>query len=261
MASLEVNVRQAGADFTAIKEKIVANGVEVAEGTRTAEYAQKVDEVYEAGKKAEYDAFWDAYQNSGARHDYCNAFYGANNDSNPWNDALFKPKYDLVCTNVNYMFANSRITNLKQLLQDCGVRFVSNTAEAYYTFFFSYITHIPDFCGVELTNCENAFLNCFHLVSIDKIKSAETCSFAGAFINCRSLENVTIEGVIGRNGLNMKDCVKLSKASIESIINCLSTTTSGLTVTLSKTAVNNAFTADEWEALIATRTNWTISLV
>lgn len=65
--------------------------------------------------------------------------------------------------------------------------------------------------------------------------------------------------------------MKLSKPSITSIINCLSTTTSGLTVTLSKTAVNNAFetsegvadgsTSQEWLNLVATKTNWTISLV
>ena len=49
MANLETNIRQANADFVAIKNKIVEHGVEIAAGTRTADYAQKVDAVYEAG--------------------------------------------------------------------------------------------------------------------------------------------------------------------------------------------------------------------
>jgi hypothetical protein len=34
-----------------------------------------------------------------------------------------------------------------------------------------------------------------------------------------------------------------------------------MSVTFSKKAKEAAFTADEWEALIATKPNWTISLV
>ena len=72
------------------------------------------------------------------------------------------------------------------------------------------------------------------------------------------------------SSLDMKSCTLLSKASITSIINALSSTTSGLTVTLSKTAVNTAFetesggadgsTSQEWLALATTKSNWTISL-
>jgi hypothetical protein len=75
------------------------------------------------------------------------------------------------------------------------------------------------------------------------------------------LEELYCEGTLDITGLNLKDSTKLNKASIESIISVLSTTTTGLSITLSKTAVNNAFTTDEWNALIGTRTNWTISLV
>ena len=53
--SLETNVGQTNADFQAIKNKIVEKGVEVAEETRTAEYASKVDEVYEKGKQSMID--------------------------------------------------------------------------------------------------------------------------------------------------------------------------------------------------------------
>jgi hypothetical protein len=67
-------------------------------------------------------------------------------------------------------------------------------------------------------------------------------------------------GTVSVSGLNLQWSTKLSKASITSIINCLSSTTSGLSITLSKTAVDNAFTAEEWAALENTKHNWTIAL-
>jgi hypothetical protein len=67
----------------------------------------------------------------------------------------------------------------------------------------------------------------------------------------------------------MKDCVKLSKASIKSIMDVLSSTTSGLTITLSGAAVDKAFeTAEgandgressEWITL-STAKNWYVTL-
>ena len=74
------------------------------------------------------------------------------------------------------------------------------------------------------------------------------------------LTNFFVSGVIGSD-FDIKNLTLISKDNIINIINCLSTTTSGLTVTLSQTAVNNAFTTEEWEALEATKSNWTISLV
>ena len=69
----------------------------------------------------------------------------------------------------------------------------------------------------------------------------------------------------------MSQCTLLDKESLTSIINCLSDSTSGLTVTLSLTAVNKAFeitngadngsNSTEWLNLVNTRSNWTISLI
>lgn len=54
MATLEMNVRQVNSDFQAIKDKIVEHGVEVADGTKTAEYASKIVDVFGAGKASVY---------------------------------------------------------------------------------------------------------------------------------------------------------------------------------------------------------------
>ena len=87
------------------------------------------------------------------------------------------------------------------------------------------------------------------------------------FYIATELREVRFEGVIGQNGFDVHWSTKLSEASIRSIINALSTTTTGLTVTLSETAVHSIWPPPsmamwaQWEALIATRPNWTISLV
>ena len=118
---------------------------------------------------------------------------------------------------------------------------------------------------------QGTFAQCTKLHTIEKLVLSEKVYPLSSFVNCYELENLTIEGIIGQNDFNVQWSTKLSKESIISIINALSVTTSGLTVTLSKTAVNNAFetakgnadgsTSEEWAALIATKQNWTISLV
>ena len=89
------------------------------------------------------------------------------------------------------------------------------------------------------------------------------------FTGATGLKNFVIEGTIGQNNFNVSACRELSGGSIVSIIEALSTTTSGLSVTLSQTAVNNMTfpitgnkgTYNSWTELEQSKTNWTISLV
>jgi hypothetical protein len=102
------------------------------------------------------------------------------------------------------------------------------------------------------------------VATIDEFISSEITVFASNTFECVALENITFSGVIASN-IDFSRCNKLRHDSIVSVINALSTTASGQTATFSKTAVNNAFTGgsegSEWQALIATKPNWTISLV
>lgn len=224
---LDMNVKQANSDFQAIKGKIVEKGVEVADGTRTAEYASKVDDVYEAGKQAEYDAFWDALQENGIGGiDYRYKFFY-------WTNDAYKPKYPIWSTKPSMMFA---FANAK----------IENT--------------IVDVNLSDTTTCTSMFISAFKLHTIPKLIVAEQNTFASAFQDCSGLVNITVEGTFGDN-IDFRWSTKLSKASITSIINCLSTTTTGKTVTFSKTAKETAFTADEWTELANTRPNWTITLI
>lgn len=205
------------------------------------------DEVYEAGRKSEYDTFWDAYQDNGNRADYSNAFAGKG-----WTDETFKPKYDIVPYNAYMIFrSNETNVNLVEYLDNRGVKFdLSQSANTQYMFYGAKFTRIG-VVDVKSSNnstpLDNAFGGNSNLVTIDKIviKTGSVAEFnTGTFDGCSALENVTFEGLITKNGLNMKDSTKLSKASITSIINCLSTTTNGLSITLSKSAVNNAFAGE-----------------
>lgn len=97
---LNMNIDQVNSDFVAIKNKIVECGVEVGDNTPTSEYALKVDEVYDKGHadgvKSEYDAFWDAIQNNGAKIISLIKFW------NGWNKDNFKPKYTIYADCVTF---------------------------------------------------------------------------------------------------------------------------------------------------------------
>ncbi len=184
---------------------------------------------YEQGRQDEHAEFMGVYQNYGSRTQYNYAFAGLG-----WTDETYRILYPFgKPTHVIGMFYGSQITDVKY--------------------------------PIDLTNLTSSTNNFIASSAIKKITiiSSENTSYTASstFTYCSNLEELTVQGVIGRNGFDVQMSPKLSKASITSIINALSTTTSGLTVTLSQTAVNNAFTTDEWNTLIATKSNWTISLV
>lgn len=231
------------------------------------------DEVYQAGKKAEYDEFWDSFQDNGKRHQYIYGFA-----SMYWNSTTFRPKYDIRPTQANGMFFNfvwnykySNEFDMVEHLNSLGVVMDFSKCTNFASMFsWAYVKRVGVFDTTSATELSATFMN-FSCITIDKIICHEKLKFNNTFNSSTNLENITFEGVIGQNGLNLQWSTKLSKASITSIINALSTTTSGLTVTLSKTAVNKAFetsegandgsTSTEWTTLIAAKSNWTISLV
>jgi hypothetical protein len=218
---------------------------------------QDFDEVYDAGKKAECDAFWKTFQGGGSRFSYNFAFCGLYDSSlhYGWNDATYNPIYPIKFGN-----ESSNFTHYGQ--------------QAFY-----YNTEITDTkvdILVYVSELQNTFANAYNLKTIRKIKlMRDNVKFNGVFTKCLSLENIVIEGVIGQNGLDLQWSTKLSRESIESIINALSDTTSGLSITLSQNAVDVAFqnynnegngladgsASNAWEALIATKPNWAINLV
>ena len=207
--------------------------------------AENEQKVYHAGKQAEYNKFWDIFQENGLRNNYQSVFDGA--VSKCWTDANYNPKYPItigIISGGNLMYRNCLITDTK----------------------------VPIIYADGLTGTiSTVFSNAGYLKTIPELHVVEGLTYTVAFQNLKALEDLTVTGVIGGDGFNVQWSTLLSKASITSIINALSSTTTGLTVTLSLAAVNTAFetstganngsASTAWTTLIATKTNWTISLV
>lgn len=111
------------------------------------------------------------------------------------------------------------------------------------------------------------FYNCKALESLvigAKVSSVQVNTFYG----CTGLVNVEVKGTIASN-IAFTQSTLLSYDSITSIIEHLSDTATGKTLTFSKTAVDNAFKTDinpegsttrDWAMLVSTKSNWTIKL-
>jgi hypothetical protein len=211
---------------------------------------------YEEGKKAEYDAFWDAYQDSGDRANYNSAFAGLG-----WNDETFKPKYDIKPTNVGTIFSSCAITDVVKALKDCGV--VLDISKANITDYFmhanDYTTTLPtlDCRGSTDINFFLAFNSALRFVEkvILKADGSQTFndySFGWLYI----LEEIRFEGCIGKN-FSIKDSYKLSTASVQSIIDCLKDLTGATSQTLTLHTTVGGNMTPEQKATITAK-NWTL---
>ena len=209
---------------------------------------EELEAARQEGRLAEQSDFWDMFQHNGNRKTYLNAFRG-------WSAEYIRPKYKAVVTDINgcgYVFGDC--TNLKKVEAqyfDFSQKPTGTNNNTGYLYTFDNcrtLEEIEDIGLVPQFIYNRTFGYCSKLKTIAKIGVDENTQFADAFISCTRLENLTIEGVIGRNGFNLKSCTKLSKASITSVINALSDnvlhleTITNPTITLSKTAVENAFT-------------------
>ncbi len=198
--------------------------------------ASGVNEVYEAGKKSEYDSFWDEYLN------FPQATYLFAGSC--WNDEIFKPNKDIVVNgkNANYMFALSRITDLEELLEKQGVVLdLSRALRVDYIFYHcSSLTKVPvlNFSKATQNTFQSIFQSCPQLhtirkliLPVDSINKSDI--YNNAFAGCASLVNIEVEGLIVRT---ISFAVSpLSAKSLKSIIACLkdySGTTSEYTYTI-----------------------------
>lgn len=232
---LDMNVKQANADFQAIKSKIVDKGVSVADGTRTAEYADKVDEVFEKGKQSEREAFWEGFTDGGKRTSFSSAFAF-------WGNEYIRPIRKIIpTTNTGAAQTFYKCTRLRKVEADYfdfsqKPRGTQASQGWYYTFFISTkIEEIEDI-GIKADfGFYNTFSDCYALHTIAKLGCDENTKFDAAFNQCQQLKNITIDGVIGQDGFNVQSSPLLTHESLMSIINALkdfSGTTTWKTVTL-----------------------------
>ena len=152
--------------------------------------AENQKKIFDAGKQAEYDRFWDEFQEYGNRTNYSGAFsYGG------WNDKTYNPKYTIRPSSCNNLFqANTAITDTKVAID---------------------LTHPGGNQKFGLFN------NASKLVTIRKLIVNESTVFTtsagnNSFSGCKALKNITFEGTIGRN-IDFSDC----PLSVESMVNVI----------------------------------------
>lgn len=228
-----------------IREKIGTT-----DAIKSGELVSRVNEVYEAGKKVEHDAFWDAYQNNGSRTDYALAF--ANLNAN-WTDKSYNPKYPLKVTNASQMFQSCGVVDTKI---ECDF---SKCTNFHWTFRNSQIKHIGvvDFSSCNIIDGTFTFLN--NCTDIDEIICHENLALS-QFSYSFKLVNVKFSGVIAKNGLDVGHSTALSHDSLMSVINCLkdySKDTSGTSWAVTLGSANHSKLTNA-EKAIATEKGWSL---
>ena len=217
-----------------IKNAIEETGVSVGNGLLDT-YPDKINEIFENGKKSERVAFWESYQEGGTKSAYANAFYR-------WKDEFYNPLYDIVSNDISNLYSYSTITDTKVNITYTGTEIGA-----------------PFYMANRLVKIKN-------LILINETKFAAT-----TFRNAIALKDIVLsgEGKIATS-TTLQYSQYLSKESIKSIINALSSSiTAEQTLTLYKNAVVNAFGSDyatpgtEWMELITPKTEvgWKISLI
>ena len=261
------------------KFKEIADAIRERTGTndliKPSDFASKIDDVYTAGqnsggggydegfadgKEAEKRERWNKHL-EGFKTAWSYGFAGMG-----INDETFTPYADIKMRagyNIQGLFTFSGITNLKGILEQYGttldLKLGANSANLFAS---SKVTHIPRLLLDSATGFATAFQSCTNLVSIDELYVPKVTSFSNTFQNCTSLEEIRITSEIKINGLDLH-WSPLSKTSVESVVEHLSSTTSGLTVTFnaSKIAeIDSVEGGNWWENLKNTRQNWTFAL-
>ena len=192
--------------------------------------AENEQRVYEAGKKSEYDAFWDNFQQNGNRTIYNSAFGCC------WNKDNFKPKYSIRPTNAYQMFYNNAgsYIDIGEVAEDyfdaLGIEI--DFSKATNTMYGVCALHAKrfkklDFSSSTSTNglfyTHSSSVNVTNCVEeIDEFVSSEITAYGnGTFQHATWLREIRFTGVIATGDFNVQWCQLLSHGSLMSIINAL----------------------------------------
>ena len=201
--------------------------------------------------------------------DYIGAYAGAT-----WNNNNFIPTENIIPTNAPYMFYNSGITDLPWVLAKHNVTLDFSTATSLaYAFSYTISSRLPK---IDLTKCPS-FSQLFSNSEVQYIEelcfpTVNVTSSSNIFSSCKSLREIPVISGTITFGINLQHSTLLTKNTIINFFNALSDTKTGLTITFSKTAVNNAFGIDvddettypegsEYYTLRHSKDNWTVAYI
>ena len=190
-----------------------------------AENEQKVnDKGYLDGWREGYkhktfsDRFWELYQDGGNRRDYSGAFMS-------WAAGQYSPKYPVIVENGSQCFR--QFNNLGYNGRNYDPNFYMSTPPD-----FSKATNVADcfFTAVIKRVGELDFSNAIYaersfyyseIVTIDKLVFPSEADISNMFSGAQLLTNITIQGTIKQNGLDLSWCNLLTRKSLLSFLNAL----------------------------------------
>ena len=165
------------------------------------------------------------------------------------------------------MFRQSAITDLKGILEDCGVTLdLSLATDLSYAFAYGHHKYLPKIsvisaetklqymCGEQDTSNR--------LIWIDEVEVAETNTFQGSFNYNKKLEHVIFTGTLATNGLDLH-WSNLDQESVDSIVNVLQDRVAlGLsgTNTVTISADSDAKLSDAQKATISQK-GWSVAIL
>lgn len=216
--------------------------------TTIAENEQRVyNSGFNKGKTAEYDRFWDNYQENGDRRNYTYAF-----SRRGWTDETYRPKYPVIATgNAEQMYRESRIKTLENVD-------TSGATSVYVAFYNAYFTTIDKLDFSKATNTQNAFAHSVSLHTIGELVSSETTVWhTTTFDNTAVLKNLNITGTIATNF--KCSIATLTYDSLMSIINALKDYSPEKDVHTCTLGSTNLAKLSDTEKAIATQKGWTLA--
>jgi hypothetical protein len=232
---------------------------------------QDLDNAFEKGKSqggggdGYYDTFWDGFQNYGNRTNYSG--FADTTPHNGW----FRPKYDIKPTmaesfmrNYGQNLSKDKYVDLVALLNELGITIdFSKCTNITYIFYNARIWHLPE---INVTGAGDSATNQLlfggYVRKIDKFVCKESQLLQKTFSYCSDLEQIEVEGVIGKN-LDMHWSTKLFAESYHSIITHCSKTAS-FTLTLPPEATvrsvyDTKYGSGAWDSITAEYPNVTIA--
>lgn len=251
-------IREKNGESTTYKPSEMAAAIKAVE-TGGGYTQEDIDQAYEVGGDDMLRIMWETIQSGGARTNYTNLLNHTN-----FSRKTFKPIYDIKLTGTeaynwmqncpidkNILLTDGQV-NMKELEEEQGMTFdfagCTNLTKAFSGGLFSELNVID---VTSATNLLYTFYGGYlggdgglRLKKIERLICSPTTKFdTTTFQYATELTHIGFEGEIA-SSINLQWSTKLSKESIISVINALSPETSGLSVSLSKTAVNNAFVGD-----------------
>lgn len=217
--------------------------------------AENEKKVYESGKNTMSRAWWDAVTQGNTRTAY---MYGFSMIDFSFIGG-FNPPYQIkpvgYCPSI---FANTIAPSI--LAKDIDFGGCTSLESLFSRSVIEYVERIDTTgcSGVNALFSENSTIKKVGKVVL-KSDGSQTFN-TSAFYSAYNLEEIDFDGTIG-NDIWFTYCRYLKKASVENIVDALSGTVSGKTITFSQAMKTREFTDAAWAALVTKKPNWTFSLV